>query len=68
MARYTTDYIRKCQKCLKCLKSKTTKLTKTPLAITETPEMVCYTVIVDTIGPFPKSEQRNEYGVTLICD
>jgi len=27
-------------------------------------------VIVDTIGPLPKSEQmnKNEYAVTLICD
>jgi len=25
-------------------------------------------VIVDTIGPLPKSEQGNEYAVTLICD
>jgi len=30
--------------------------------------MVFDTVIVDTIGPLPKSDQGNEYAVTLICD
>jgi len=46
--------------------SKTTRHTKTPPP--ETPEMVFDKVIVDTIGPLPKSDQGNEYAVTLICD
>jgi len=37
--------------------SKTTRHTKTPLTFTETPEMVFDKVIVDTVGPLPKSDQ-----------
>jgi len=37
------------------------------MTISETPQMVFDRVIVDTIGPLPKSEQGNEYAVTLIC-
>jgi len=60
-----TQYIRK---CLKCQMSKTTRYTKTALTLTETTEMVFDKVFVDTIGPLPKSDQGNEYAVTLICD
>jgi len=65
MTQDVTNYIKK---CTKCQKSKTTKHTKTPLLITETPQMAFDTVIVDTIGPLPKSEKGNENAVTLICD
>jgi len=57
MTRDILNYIRK---CLKCQKSKTTKHTKTPLTITETPQMAFDRVIVDMIGPLPKSEQGNK--------
>jgi len=50
------------------LNAKTTKYTKTPLTITETPLNAFDEVRVDTIGPWPKSDQGNEYAVTLICD
>jgi len=56
MSRDITNYIRKFPKCQK---SKKTKHTKTPLTITETPQMAFDRVIVDTIGPLPKSEQEN---------
>lgn len=38
------------------------------MTLTETPEHAFDRVIVDTIGPLPKSENGNEYAVTLICD
>jgi len=38
------------------------------LIITETPINAFDRVIVDTIGRLPKSENGNEYAVTLICD
>ena len=41
---------------------------KTPLTIEETPVNAFDIVIVDTVGPLPKSENGNEYIVTLICD
>lgn len=65
MSKYIKEYVRKCQKCQK---AKTTKHTKTPMTITETPEHAFDRVVVDTIGPLPKSENGNEYAVTLICD
>ena len=34
----------------------------------ETPVNAFDIVIVDTVGPLPKSENGNEYIVTLICD
>jgi len=65
MTRDITEYIRKCQKCQI---AKITKHNKTPLIITDTPISAFDRVIVDTIGPLPKSENGNEYAVTLICD
>jgi len=70
MTRDITEYIQKCQKCQK---AKITKHNKTPLIITDTPINdtpinAFDRVIVDTIGPLPKSENGNEYAVTLICD
>jgi len=47
---------------------KITKHNKTPLIITDTPIHAFDKVIVGTIGPLPKSENGNEYAVTLICD
>jgi len=65
MSRDITEYIRKCQKRQK---AKTPKHNKTPLIITDTPISAFDRLIVDTIGPLPKSENGNEYAVTLICD
>jgi len=47
---------------------KITKHNKTPLIINDTPINAFGRVIVDTIGPLPKSENGNENAVTLICD
>nr|AAL90422.1 RH61266p [Drosophila melanogaster] len=65
MTRHIKEYIRRCHKCQM---SKTTTHTKTPLTYTETPTNAFDIVIVDTVGPLPKSEYGNEYIVTLICD
>jgi len=48
--------------------SKTTTHTKTPMTNTETPTNAFDIVIVDTVGPLPKTEYGNEYIDTLICD
>jgi len=42
--------------------------TKTPITITDIPINAFDRVIVDTIGPLPKSDNSNEYAATLICD
>jgi len=65
MSKDIKEYIKKCPKCQK---SKTTKHVKTPLTITETPQRAFDIVILDTFGPLPKSNNGNEYAVTLIFD
>lgn len=39
-----------------------------PMTLTPTPQQPFDIVLIDTIGPLPKSEEGNEYAVTLICD
>lgn len=65
MTKHVTKYVKS---CLNCQTAKTTKHIKAPMIITPTPPRAFDTVIVDTIGPLPKSEHGNEYAVTLICD
>ena len=65
MTKTVTKYVKPCEKCQK---SKTIKHTKIPLQITDTPHKVFENVLVDTIGPLPKTENGNEYAITLICD
>ena len=63
MTKIVTKHIKSCEKCQK---SKTTIHTKSPMTITETPNNAFDIVLVDTIGSLPKSENGNEYAVTLI--
>ena len=65
MTRDITKYIKSCDKCQK---AKVTKHTKASMTITDTPTKAFDTVLVDTIGPLPKSTNGNEYAITLICD
>lgn len=65
MVRDITRYVKACKKCQL---SKVTRHTKTPMTLTHTPAQPFDIVLIDTIGPFPKSETGNEYAVTLICD
>ena len=51
-----------------CQKSKVIKHIKKPLHITDTPYKVFENLVVDTIGPLPKTETGYEYAITLICD
>jgi len=57
MTKHVKQYINKCPKCLT---SKTTRHTRSPMIITETPQYAFDRVIVDTIGPLPRSENGNE--------
>lgn len=50
------------------LKLKTQPSHKEKLSITPTPQSAFDIVLVDTIGPLPKSTHGNVYAVTLICD
>lgn len=63
MTRYITEYKIKCQTCKK---TKVTKHTKTKKL--QSPINASDRVVVDPIGPLPKSDNGNEYAVTPICD
>lgn len=65
MIRDITKYVKTCRQCQL---SKVTRHTKSPMTLTPTPPLPFEIVLVDTIGPFPRSEDGNEYAVTLICD
>lgn len=56
------------RQCNKCQLSKPKAKTKEEMCITITPQKPFDVVILDTIGPLPKSDFGNEYAVTLICD
>lgn len=63
-----TDVYRHVKNCEKCLLSKPKRATREPMAVTETPQRAFDSIIVDTIGPLPKTFYGNTYAVTAICD
>lgn len=65
MIKEITKYTRNCKKCNV---SKHRNHTKVPMMITNKPQMPFDVVIIDTIGPLPKSTNGNVYAVTMVCD
>lgn len=64
-----TQHIRNYVKgCMHCKKNKITRKTRENLILTPTPRHAFDTVLIDTIGPLPKTEKCNEYAITVICD
>lgn len=60
-----SKYINECRNCkINKPKFKTVE----PLVLTESPEKPFDIVVVDTIGPFNKTDSQNKYAVTLICN
>ena len=49
-----------------CHLAKTTKHIKSLMTLTETPIMPFDALYADTIGPFPRSINGNEYAITLV--
>lgn len=39
-----------------------------PMKLTNTPQCIFDTVIIDTIGPYPESPNHNKYAVTMVCN
>lgn len=64
----TRDISRYVKRCDKCQKSKVTIKTKEPFIITPTPTKAFDIVVIDTVGPLPKSDSGHEYAVTIMCD
>lgn len=64
----TNDIRQYIKNCGHCKKNKTTQHIKEEMVVTDTPTKAFDRVVVDTVGPLPKSLRGNEYAVTLICD
>lgn len=60
-----TNYVKN---CTNCQLAKITKHIKAPMVITSTPSVAFDTFLIDTIEPLPRTENGNEYAVTIICD
>ena len=52
--------------CKLCKLNKTLRKNKESLEITNTPQKAFETIVVDTIGPLPKSDDGNEYAITIV--
>lgn len=65
MLKDITDFVKSCKNCQT---NKSRPRTSENLTITPTPQTAFDIVVVDTIGPLPKSIHGNVYAVTLICD
>lgn len=64
----TKDIVKFVKSCRKCQENKSLEKSKEKLSMTPTPQKAFDIVQIDTIGPLPKSNQNNEYVVTIICD
>lgn len=60
-----THYVKNCTKCK--LNKHFTKI-QTPAVVTTTPTKPFEVVSIDTVGPFPLSENGNRYAVSMQCD
>lgn len=65
MIKYIAKYAKNCEKCNL---TKHRNHTKVPMMITKTPQRPFDVMIIDTIGPMPKTENGNVYAVTMVCD
>lgn len=65
MSKDVANYVKHCKKCLL---NKVRSATREEMTITKTPQGTFDTVIVDIIGPLPRTSNGHEYVVTLICD
>lgn len=54
--------------CEKCKTNKPTMKLKAPMCITQTPQKPFDIVIINLIGPLPKSINNNVYALNMICD
>lgn len=54
--------------CHKCQVNKSALKTKEKMIITMTPQKSFQKIVIDTIGPLPKSHYGNQYIVTIMCD
>lgn len=65
MKRTITDFVKS---CASCLSNKHFNPVRTNSTITTTPIKPFDVVSIDTVGPFPLSENGNRYAITIQCD
>lgn len=65
MAKYVASFVRNCKQCQ--LNKPRNKNTETLLK-TNTPQKPFDRVVIDTIGPFVRSANNNQYAITMMCD
>lgn len=65
IARDISKYIKSCHSC-QISKPKTYNVE--PLTITQTSHKAGDRIIIDTIGPLRKSDNQNQYALTIVCD
>jgi Retroviral aspartyl protease./Reverse transcriptase (RNA-dependent DNA polymerase)./Integrase core domain. len=65
MLKDVKDYVSKCKTCTL---NKPAIKNREYLQLTPTPQQAFDITIIDTIGPFPISENGNRYALTAICD
>lgn len=65
MAKQISIYTRQCHKC-QTNKAKQKQIE--PMIITNSSQRCFDRIIIDTVGPLPKSENGNNYTLTIMCD
>lgn len=66
--RMTKDIAKFVRNCPKCQINKVRPSSKEGMTITKTPQKPFDVIVIDTIGPFVKSNAGNFYAITMICD
>lgn len=56
------------QSCEKCMVSKVKPINREQMTITRTPVEPFEILVVDTVGPLPKSTNGNKYIITMMCE
>ena len=64
----TKDIIKYVKTYKACQMNKPAIRGKEPFILTPTPIRPFEIVIIDTIGPLPRSDSQNEYAVTIMCE
>lgn len=65
MIKDIAKYIKTCDKCML---NKAKIKTREPLNISNTPQKSFDVIVIDTVGPFRKTDNGNQYALTMICD
>ncbi|RYX80263.1 transposase, partial [bacterium] len=64
----TRDIAKFVNSCELCKINKPSNKVKAPMALTKTPQKPFDLLIIDTVGPLPKSINNNSYILTIICE